>query len=134
MIKRITIYIIGVVVLSIGIVFTTIANLGVAPINTIPLVLSNILNITLGNATTIIYIGFVLAQMIILKTINIKLLSQLPFSILFGYLVDFMFMVFSLNLDTDIKRWISLLFGIILIGLGAYLTVKMNVIMNPPCK
>ena len=43
-----------------------------------------------------------------------------------------MFVVFNLNLNTDIKKWISLIVGIVLIGLGAYLTVKMNVIMNPP--
>lgn len=56
---------------------------------------------------------------------------QLPFSFVFGKLVDIIFVVFNFPVDTIIKKWICLFLGVVGIALGSYLCVRMNLIMDP---
>ncbi|HCY06678.1 MAG: DUF6198 family protein [Erysipelotrichaceae bacterium] len=131
MTKRITIYSIGTIILAIGVVFSVIADLGTAPINMPILVISEIMNTSFGNATIYTYIVFIILQAVLMKKIDVKLLMQLPFSFVFGKLVDIIFVVFNFPVDTIIKKWICLFLGVVGIALGSYLCVRMNLIMDP---
>lgn len=128
---RIIIYVIGLILLGLGITFNIKAGLGVSPISSISYSISNIFNGNFGNITMIMYTIFVLAQFGLTKAkIKLILILQLPLSILFTRMLNlFIFII------PDVDRWwlkyIVLMFAIILTGTGAFLTIKTKLIPNP---
>ena len=85
---RFGIYCVGLVVLAFGIALSVNCNLGVSPVSSLPYVVSQILNVSLGTCTTIVYTIYILFQMMILRKFQPALLLQLVFSTMFGYFVD----------------------------------------------
>lgn len=88
-IERYIFLIIGLEFMTIGVVFTIHADLGVTPITVPPYVLSLGLKPTVGEFTIAMHIIFVLLQIIILGKNYEKLqLLQLPLGIIFGLFID----------------------------------------------
>ena len=86
---RLGIYCAGLIVLAFGIALAVNSNLGVSPVSSLPYVVSQILNISLGTCTTLVYALYVLVQMVLNgKKFQPALLLQLVFSTVFGYFVD----------------------------------------------
>ena len=85
---RLGIYCLGLLVLAFGIALSVNSNLGVSPVSSLPYVVSQILNISLGTCTTIVYCMYILAQMVLARKFQPTLLLQLVFSTIFGYFVD----------------------------------------------
>lgn len=131
MIKRCAIYVFGVLVLGFGIVLNTKTGLGVATINSVPYGLSKMTNLTLGNWTTILYIGFIIIQIFIYKKIDIKVVLQFPFSYLMGIILDFYDQLLNFVPQTMMISLFLLFVAIILTALVAYLVVTMNFVPNP---
>ena len=131
MVKRCIVYIFGILVLGFGSVLNTKTGLGVAAINSVPYGLSQMTNLTLGNWTTILYIGFIILQIIIYKKCNLKVLLQFPFSYLMGMILDFYDQLFNFPPQNMIISIVLLFIAIVLIALGAYLVVAMDFVPNP---
>lgn len=131
MVKRWSIFIIGMNILAIGIILNTKSLLGVGAINTIPYALSNILNISLGTMTTTVYIVFIMIQLILIRKIDIQIMMQLPFSFIFGFFIDFYDSLLDIQPDTIYMQFTLLTLAIILTALGAYLMIKGNIVLNP---
>lgn len=131
MVKRCIVYIFGILVLGFGIVLNTKTGLGVAAINSVPYGLSQMTYLTLGNWTTILYIGFIILQIIIYKKCNLKVLLQFPFSYLMGMILDFYDQLFNFPPQNMIISIVLLFIAIVLIALGAYLVVAMDFVPNP---
>lgn len=131
MVKRCIVYIFGILVLGFGIVLNTKTGLGVAAINSVPYGLSQMTNLTFGNWTTILYIGFIILQIIIYKKCNLKVLLQFPFSYLMGMILDFYDQLFNFPPQNMIISIVLLFIAIVLIALGAYLVVAMDFVPNP---
>ena len=86
---RLGIYCLGLVVLAFGITLSVNSNLGVSPVSSLPYVVSQILGISLGTCTTLVYALYVVAQMMLSgRKFQPALFLQLVFSTLFGYFVD----------------------------------------------
>lgn len=86
---RLGIYCAGLLVLAFGIALAVNSNLGVSPVSSLPFVVSQILRISLGTCTTLVYALYVLVQMVLNgKKFQPALLLQLVFSTVFGYFVD----------------------------------------------
>ena len=86
---RLMIYCVGLLVLAFGIALAVNSNLGVSPVSSLPYVVSQILNVSLGTCTIIVYTLYVLVQMVLNgKKFQPTLLLQLVFSTVFGYFVD----------------------------------------------
>ena len=131
MVKICIVYIFGILVLGFGSVLNTKTGLGVAAINSVPYGLSQMTNLTLGNWTTILYIGFIILQIIIYKKCNLKVLLQFPFSYLMGMILDFYDQLFNFPPQNMIISIVLLFIAIVLIALGAYLVVAMDFVPNP---
>lgn len=131
MVKRCIIYVFGILVLGFGIVLNTKTGLGVAAINSVPYGLSQMTNLTLGNWTTILYIGFIILQIIIYKKCNLKVLLQFPFSYLMGMILDFYDQLLNFPPQNMIISIVLLFIAIVLTALGAYLVVAMDFVSNP---
>lgn len=131
MIRRLFFYFAGVLILGLGIVLNTKTGLGVAAINSFPFAISKMSGLTLGNATTILYVAFILAQLLIYRKVAFKVLLQIPFSYLMGMIIDFYDTILDFGVPALPGALALLLGAILLTALGAYMMVAMDLIPNP---
>lgn len=132
MAQRIVIYVIGVLVLALGVVLNTKCALGVSTTNSVPFVVSKITPLTLGMSCTIVYLADVAFQCIVYRKIRLKVLLQFPFSFVFGWIVDF-YNRFIIITSPDLGMKILLLvLGIVFTAVGISMVVNMDFVPNPP--
>jgi uncharacterized membrane protein YczE len=132
LVQRIAIYVIGVLLLALGVVLNTKCFLGVSTTNSVPFVISKISTMTLGTACTVVYLADVLFQCIIYRKIKIKVILQFPFSFVFGWIVDF-YNKFIIITNPNITMKIMLLvLAILCIAVGISMVVNMDFVPNPP--
>lgn len=131
MIKRFIVFVVGMNVLAIGIILNTKSLLGVGSINTLPYALANILSVSLGTMTTMVYLVFIIIQLILLKRFDLQVIIQLPFSFIFGYLIDFYDLFFSYEPTAFYMQIVILIIAIVLTALGAFLMVLGDIVLNP---
>ena len=132
-IARIAAYAIGLLILAFGVAFSVNSNLGVSPANSFPYVVSLILNTKMGNCVTVIFICYILLQILILRKdfqwIN---LSQILFSTLFGKFVDFAKMVLGgFCFPTYAGRLLMLAISIVLIAIGISMYMGAKLVNMP---
>ncbi|RKD28741.1 hypothetical protein BET01_09920 [Lacrimispora algidixylanolytica] len=132
MAQRIAIYVIGVLLLALGVVLNTKCFLGVSTTNSVPFVISKISTMSLGTACTVVYLADVLFQCIIYRKIKIKVILQFPFSFVFGWIVDF-YNKFIIITNPNMTMKITLLvLAILCIAVGISMVVNMDFVPNPP--
>lgn len=132
-IKRITLFVIGLFIMSFGIALIKFSSLGVTPISSIPNIFYEKFQfISFGTYIILLNIGLIIGQLIILgKDFEIKELLQLPISLLFGFFTDV-----SLNLldEFEVHSYLTclivLIIGIIVLALGISFTLIANIILN----
>lgn len=132
-IARVIAYAIGLLILAFGVAFSVNSNLGVSPANSFPYVVSLILNTKMGNCVTVIFICYILLQILILKKdfqwIN---LSQILFSTLFGKFVDFAKMVLGgFCIPTYAGRLLMLAISVVLIAIGISMYMGAKLVNMP---
>jgi uncharacterized membrane protein YczE len=144
-------YIIGLLVLALGIILNTKAGLGVSPIISVSYSISTILGLNFGNMTLVLYSLFVIIEMILhtlnyhknkegtLKVILLKDALQFPLSLVFTRFMN-LFSAMIPAYDSPnagafygsfVGRIIVLLVAIVLTGIGAAISLNMRLIPNP---
>lgn len=132
-IKRYIVFIIGLLVNSLGVSLITKADLGTSPISSIPYVLSLNFPLSLGAFTVIFSLFLILLQLLILKR-NFKLehVLQIPVSIAFGIFIDLsMSLLGFVHPTVYIVKVLDLIIGCIILGIGVYMEVLADVVMLP---
>lgn len=143
---RIIFYLIGVLILALGLILNSKSNLGVSAIISVAYSASIVSGINFGNTTFVLYTIFVIAEIVIhtlrykhdpskfdrsLKAILITDLLQLPFSLVFTRFMN----LFSDNIpavENNLPLQLTvLLFGITFTGIGAAMTLNMRLVPNP---
>ncbi|OOM82146.1 hypothetical protein CLPUN_04850 [Clostridium puniceum] len=128
---RVVMYIIGLILLALGITLNTKTGLGVSPINAIPYSISQIFKINLGNATLCVYILFVIGQIILIgKKFRTLDLLQIPMSIIFSRVINIFDEMIKINVDNFVLKVILLGAAIILTGIGVAISVEMKLVPN----
>ena len=129
---RLGIYCLGLWVLAVGIALSVNCKLGVSPVSSLPYVLSQIVNVSLGTCTTIVYSVYILAQMVMTRKFQPMLLLQLVFSTLFGYFVDAAkFLLGDFCLPTYFGQLAMLAASILLIGFSLVLYIDVKIAPMP---
>lgn len=133
LIKRYMLFIIGLFICAVGVAITKRGELGVSPVSSV----ANILCIkydflSLGNWLIIWNCILILGQIVILgRQFKVYQLLQVPLSFLFGWFTDFgMLMVSWMPNELYVEKITFVIVGTIVLGLGVYLSVSANVIMN----
>lgn len=86
MIKRISLYVLGLFVMTVGIAFSFRSDLGSSPVSSIPYSMMHVWAIEVGFATILFHIALVILQFLILrKNFKAKILLQVVAGVLFGY-------------------------------------------------
>lgn len=130
---RLAVYCLGLWVLAFGIALSVNCQLGVSPVSSLPYVVSQILNISLGTCTTIVYAVYILLQMLLSgKKFQPALLLQLVFSTVFGYFVDAAkYILGDFMLPTYFGQLAMLAASILLIGFSLVLYIDVQVAPMP---
>lgn len=128
---RWALYLIGMLALALGIILNTKASLGVSPIISVAYSVSEINHLNFGNVTLLLYTVFVLLEFPI-KGKNCKWtdLLQLVVSLVFTRFVN-LFNAMPIDPQTMWGKLLVLVAGIALTGIGAAMTVNMDLIPNP---
>lgn len=122
----------GMLVLALGLTLNTNSGLGSSPIISVPYTLSFLVPVSFSDLTLVLYIAFVLVQFI-LKGDQRRWTDvlQIPLSIVFTRFMGLFSAWFDFSQAGLAARVGVLLLGILLTGVGAALTVDMDLIPNP---
>lgn len=132
MIMRVVIYLFGMVLLALGITLNTQAGLGASAIVSVPYTISQGTGMNFANLTLIAYCVLVVAQFLI-KGKNRRWIDalQVVVSIVFTRFMALFQYVIGYESGVFINDLVVLLLGILFTGIGAAMTVDMNLIPNP---
>jgi len=130
---RILIYCFALLLMSIGVALSINSNLGVSPVNSLPYVVSQILNVQMGVCVMVISCFYILLQVLLLrKEFQPVQLLQIAFSFIFGYFVDFAKrIVGNFAIPTYFGQLTMLIFSIVLIALGVLLYIDVQLVPLP---
>lgn len=128
---RWVLYLIGLLILALGIILNTKSAFGVTPIISVPYCISQIRHLNFGNASLVMYLILAIVEYL-LKWSNFRLydLLQIPLSIGFTRL----FNIFGSYLPAPAGiggRILCLILGIIFTGAGAAMSLNARLIPNP---
>lgn len=129
---RIPVYLSGMVLLCFGIVLNTKTGLGVAAINSVPYCVSQLTGLTLGTCTIILYFLFILVETLLRKKLELKIILQLPMTLLVGRLVDFFDNLLAFTAKGYVDGFLLMAAAILLTAFGVTLAVGMDLVPNAP--
>lgn len=130
---RILIYLLGIVLVSIGIVLCKKSNLGISPISSVPYVLEYIVPISFGALTMLFHLVNIVAQMALVKKVwDIKLLLQIPLAVVFGQTINFFQKCISIDNGNAGMQWLALGMSVLFTAVGMVCMLDMKLVTNPP--
>lgn len=132
---RFPMYLLGLFIVTIGVAVSVKANLGVAPVSSIPYAMTCVWGIEMGKATIIFYIFLILLQALILrKKVKLATFLQLAIGIVFGYFTTFSnwCMTFLPDAESMFIRIPMMLLSVFLIALGLFFYIPANILPIPP--
>ena len=126
-----SLYAAGLVILAIGLIFNTKSGLGTSALISIPVAVSELWDLNLGLLTMGSYCVFILLEFLMLRRRFRTLdLLQIPVSIVFSCLINFFNDMIQFQTDSLTVRIIIMVAGIILTGIGAVLSLDMQLVPN----
>ena len=128
---RTAFYLVGFLIMTLGIAVSVKSDLGVSPVSSIPYTITCITGLDLGLATIVFHVALVVLQIVLLRrAFQVKNLLQVPVGVLFGA-----FTTFSVNLlafiPTPADVWAQIammLVSTVLIAFGIFLYVPADFI------
>ena len=131
---RLLFYFIALFFMALGVAFSANSDLGISPVNSLPYVISDIVKMQPGTCVTIVFCLYILVQVILLrKEFNPINLTQIIFSTIFGYFVNFTkWMVGDFLLPGGyIGRLGMQCIGIVLVAFGVFLYLDVELVPMP---
>lgn len=131
MIKRCMLYLIGLNLIAAAVVLNIRYALGVAAFSSVMYSISEIYHISLGTASIICYLVFVLIQCILSKKITLTYILEVPLFLAFGLLTDFYDWIIP---ALDFSFWLRLLLfsmTMFVTAMGVFLCVKTDLVLTP---
>lgn len=134
--NRFIIYIIGMIILALGLSLSTKTKLGVSALTSFPYMLSEIYNLKFGDITLIYYIFLILIEIILhiimkQKKMIINDILSIFLSIIFTRGMNIFISFFPDIPNNYIYKILLMLLAIIFIGVGISLTVVCKLVPNP---
>lgn len=131
--KRYIIFLLGLLVNSLGVSLITKAELGTSPISSIPYVLSLNYPLSLGTFTVLFSLFLIFLQLLILKKeFKVEHVLQIPVSFVFGVFIDMCMALLSfVHPEMYMVKIPYLFIGCVILGIGVYMEVLANVVMLP---
>lgn len=129
--KRMLLYLLGMNIMSVGILLSTRTNLGVAAISSVAYSYSTFLNISFGMSNFILFIIFIATQAFLLRSLSYKLLLQIPMAFLVGLFIDLYDYIIPVMNPKFTSGLFLLILSNVLTGIGVYGMTKADLILDP---
>ena len=130
--RRVAQYILGLVVMAMGVVLMKRVELGISPITAVPAAVSAITPFTLGNMTILLHALCVVGQIIVVRRVTLKSLLTMLVGVPFGYIIDGLMLLFDPGPLGLPWRIALLVVGLALSGLGVLLVVGSDLMLPAP--
>lgn len=131
MTKKMVLYVTGLNLIAVAVVLNIRYSTGVAAFSSVMYAISEIYQISLGTASIICYLVFVLMQCILSKKITLTYILEIPLSFAFGFLTDvYDFLIPDLNFSFFFC-FIFFGFTMFITALGVFLCVKTGYVLTP---
>lgn len=131
--KRLGIYVVGMVTVSVGIVLCAKCGLGISPVSCWPYMLEELVPLSFGTLTMLYHFINILFQYIAeRKLVNQRVLFQVPLAIVLGVLIDLIKGVVQFDNTVLVNQAVALMFSIFFTAIGMACMINMNLIQNPP--
>ena len=125
-------YLLGMLVLAMGITLNSMTGLGASAIVSVPFTISQGAGLNFGDLTLLVYVLFVAAQFVIMgKARSWTFLLQIPLSIVFTRIMNLIQAFIPYQSGSLPANLAMLMLAIVLTGVGAAMTVDMALIPNP---
>lgn len=129
---RLFFYVMSLLILALGITLNTKTGLGVSPIISVSYNISELFQLNFGNVTFIYYVLFVIAQLIIRgKNRRWYDLMQVVVSIVFTRFLNLYNDYLPIHFEKLWQNMLLLVLAVVLTGIGAALSVNMELVPNP---
>lgn len=129
--KRLFFYFVGLNLIAVAVVLNIRYAFGVAAFSSVMYAISEIYHISLGTASIICYLLFVLAQCVLSKKITVTYLLEIPLSFAFGLLTDLYDMAVPVIECPMLLRALLFVLTMFITAMGVYLCVKTDVVLTP---
>lgn len=135
--KRFFVYVLGLFILAIGINISKLAALGISPVSSVPYAVELVWGIELGKSTVMVHLILIGLQIILLrKDYKVKNLLQLVPAYVYGSFITYTstdYLLFWIPEPTNyIVQFIYLIVSIVIVGIGAALTLMPDIMPLPP--
>lgn len=131
MIKRFVLYLVGLNLIAAAVVLNIQYALGVAAFSSVMYSISEIYHISLGTASIICYLVFVLIQCILSKKITLTYILEVPLSLAFGLLTDFYDWIIPALAFSFWLRLLLFSMTMFVTAMGVFLCVKTDLVLTP---
>lgn len=131
MIKRFMLYLVGLNLIAAAVVLNIRYALGVAAFSSVMYSISEIYHISLGTASIICYLVFVLIQCILSKKITLTYILEVPLSLEFGLLTDFYDWIIPALAFSFWLRLLLFSMTMFVTAMGVFLCVKTDLVLTP---
>lgn len=131
MIKRFMLYLVGLNLIAAAVVLNIRYALGVAAFSSVMYSISEIYHISLGTASIICYLVFVLIQCILSKKITLTYILEVPLSLAFGLLTDFYDWIIPALAFSFWLRLLLFSMTMFVTAMGVFLCVKTDLVLTP---
>lgn len=125
-VNRVLVFLLGVFLIALGVALSIRADLGTAPIASLPTVLSFATPLSVGTYIMSLNMLFIVSQILILRRkFPVFQLIQIPLALAFGLFVDLcMYLTSWLQPSHYIEQWAWLLLSVVLLALGVYVEMQ----------
>lgn len=133
MLRRVLVYLLGNFLVALGVIVSVKSRLGISPVQSIPFVCSRIFEVEQGLMTTLVYSGYVLLQIILLRrAFPISGFLQILISIVFGYFVFLCSRLLSFPDPASYPlRLVLMLTSMLLVALGLFFYLAARLVPQP---
>lgn len=131
-VKRLALYLLGLMLMALGITLLNLSDLGTTPLSSIPYVLSRLLSgsalFTFGRLTLLFHTACALAQVAVRRRVTAQILLQIPLAVVFSALLD----LFGSLLSLPAPPLALCAAGVALSALGIVLIVRAGLMLPAP--
>lgn len=131
--RRVGIYLLGIFTVSLGIVLCKQSGLGISPISSVPLVLSEVTPLSFGSLISVFHFANTGAQMVLGRRFRDPMLwLQVPLAFVFGRTVDWINAILTVNSTVLVWQLLAMALSVFFTALGMIMMLDQNLIQNPP--
>lgn len=125
-------YLLGMVLVSTGIVLCVKCGLGISPVSSLPFIGSCICPLSFGTCTMLFHLVNIAIQYVgEKKSKNLRVLLQIPIAVLFGWLIDLIKKIMSFQVSGLMMQVVLLVLSIFFTALGMACMIEMHLVQNP---